>query len=438
MRRKAFLTMVVLSLLVSGATGAWAAAAPFGSFDGFARGGNAGNGVTAVQGWALAQTGVFAVDIVVDGVIVGRANYGRSRPTVTKLHPGLPDSAAPGFGYELDTTHFLNGLHSVTARVMSRTGQVVYLSSRQFQFANTNADLLPFGKIEFPNQQAEMFGNCDVTDRATPHHRIYNVVSGYALDVNASYNNPGVAYVELLVDGAILIDDLPALLDHPPQPPVVFNSQYSCNFNSDAGGLTNCYGIRRLDLEQNFPGLKDAPHAGFRFALDVGDLIGATDTNGTPLYTPGSHQITIRVGDQFENVTDIASIAVTFTCRDYTKDDLSIGHIDTPVPGLVYGGMIPVSGWAIDFQGIYAIQFLVDGIFIPSAQTTPFLQRPDIASDYPSYPFVLDSGWLTYIDTTQFSNGIHQLSVIVVDNTKPLGNTTFIGKLPITIENPIP
>ena len=425
MRRKAFLTLVAWSLLVSGGTGAWAAAAPFGSFDGFARGGNAGNGVTAVQGWALAETGVFAVDIVVDGVIVGRANYGRSRPTVTKLHPGLPDSAAPGFGYQLDTTHFLNGMHSVTARVMSRTGQVVYLSSRLFQFANTNADLLPFGKIEFPNQQAEMFGNCNVNDRG-PHRRIYNVVSGYALDVNASYNNPGVAYVELLVDGAILEDPLP-------DPPVRFNSQYSCNFNLEAGGPTNCYGIRRLDLEQNFPGLKDAPHAGFRFALDVGDLIGATDDLGTPLYTPGSHQITIRVGDQFENVTDIASIAVTFTCRDYTQDDLSIGHVDTPLPGLVYGGVIPVSGWAIDFQGIRAVQVYVDGNFI--TQTTPFLPRPDIESDYPSYPAVLDSGWLTFIDTTLLSNGIHQLSVIVVDN---LSNTTFIGKLPITVENPIP
>jgi hypothetical protein len=436
MRQKAFLTMVALSLLVSGATGAWAAAAPFGSFDGFARGGNAGNGVTAVQGWALAQTGVAAVDIVVDGVIVGRANYGRSRPTVTKLHPGLMNSAAPGFGYQLDTTHFLNGMHTVTARVMSLTGQVVYLSSRLFQFANTNADLLPFGKIEFPNQQAEMFGNCDVTDRG-PKRRIYNVVSGYALDVNASYNNPGVAYVELLVDGSILIDNQPEL-DHPPEPPVVFNSQYSCGFNMEAGGPTNCYGIRRLDLEQNFPGLKDAPHAGFRFAIDIGDLIGAIDSNGTPLYTPGSHQITIRVGDQFENVTDIASIAVTFTCRSYMQDDLSIGHIDTPLPGLVYGGQIPISGWAIDFQTIYAIQFLVDGNFIPSAQTTPFLQRPDIKSDYPSYPAVLDSGWLTYIDTTQFSNGIHQLSVIVVDNSQPQKNSTFIGKIPITIENPIP
>ncbi|MBV8200558.1 MAG: hypothetical protein JOZ15_08030 [Acidobacteria bacterium] len=412
MRKKAFLTMVMLSLLTSGATGAWAVAAPFGYFGGIARGGNGANGVVGVQGWALAQTGVFAVDIVVDGVIIGRASYGRSRPGVTKLYPGFPDSAAPGFAYSLDTTHFLNGLHSVTARVMSRTGQVVYLSSHQIQIANTSADLLPFGTIEFPNQQAEMFGNCNVADP----NRIYEVVAGYALDVNATYNNSGVAYVELLIDGAL-----------------TFNSQYDCNFNAAAGGLSNCYGIRRLDLEQQFPGLKDAPHAGFRFALDIGALIGTTDSFGTPLYTPGSHQLGIRVGDQFENVTDIASIAVTFTCRDYTKDDLSIGQIDYPVPGLVYGGLIQVSGWAIDFQGVAAIVIYVDGNVVNFGfYGTP---RPDIASDYPSYPAVLNSGWFAYLDTTQFSNGTHQLSVSVVDNND---NYTFIGKFPFTVENPIP
>ena len=423
MRRKAFLTLMALSLLASGATGAWAAAAPFGSFDGFARGGNAANGVTAVQGWALAETGVFAVDIVVDGAIVGRANYGRSRPTVTKLHPGLPDSAAPGFGYELDTTHFRNGLHTVTARVMSRTSQVVYLNSRQFQFANTNADLLPFGKIEFPNQQAELsgngdgqpdlFGNCDVDN--PDRQPIWSIVSGYALDVNAPFNNPGVAYVELLIDGAI-----------------TYNSQRDCHFDSHAGGLSDCYGIRRLDLEQVFPGLKDAPHAGFRFALDVGRLLGTT-FGGFPLYTPGSHQLGIRVGDQFENVTDIASIVVTFTCRDFTQDDLSIGQIDYPVIGLVYGGVIRVSGWALDFQGVQAVKVYVDGNFI--TQTTPFFPRPDVAALYPSYPAALNSGWLTFIDTAHFSNGTHQLSVIVLDNKN---NTTFIGKFPFTVENPIP
>src|ERR1700753_285832 len=103
MRRKTFLTLQALALLaVCGATGAWAAA-PFGWFNGLARPGNSGNGVLGGQGWALADTGVYAVDIVVDGVIVGRSNLGRARPGVTALYPGFPDSAAPGFAYALDT-----------------------------------------------------------------------------------------------------------------------------------------------------------------------------------------------------------------------------------------------------------------------------------------------------------------------------------------------
>ncbi len=413
MRQKAFVFTLALSLLAAGgATGAWAANAPFGSFDGFARPGNAANGVVGLQGWALAQTGVFAVDIVVDGATIGRATYGRSRPGVSKQFPGFPNTSAPGFAYSLDTTHFLNGLHSVTARVTSLTGQMVLLNTRRLQFSNTNADLLPFGTIEFPNQQAEMFGNCNLDDP----NRIWEIVSGYALDVNASYNNPGVAYVELLIDGAL-----------------TFNSQHDCNNNTAAGGLSDCYGIKRLDLEQQFPGLKDAPHAGFRFALDVGALISTTDTFGFPLYTPGSHQLGIRVGDQFENVTDIGSIAVTFSCRDLTNQDNAIGHVDFPEVGLVYGGLIQVSGWAVNFEGVAAVVVYVDGNVVAIANLG--LPRPDIREEYPSYPANPAPGWFTYIDTTQLSNGVHQISAQVVDNNDVY---SFIGKFPITVENPLP
>jgi N-acetylmuramoyl-L-alanine amidase len=411
MRRKTFLTLQALALwTVCGATGAWAAT-PFGWFNGLARPGNSGNGVLGVQGWALADTGVYAVDIVVDGVIVGRSNLGRARPGVTALYPGFPDSAAPGFAYELDTTHFLNGLHTVSARIMSRSGEVTYLNSLQFQFTNTTADLLPFGKIEFPNQQAEMIGDCNPSD--TP---LYSIVSGYALDVNASYNNPGVGYVELLIDGAVL-----------------YNSQRDCNYLPQAGGQIECYGIKRLDLEQNFPGLKDAPHAGFRFALDVGALIGTDDPFHPALYSPGSHQIGIRVGDQFEQVTDIASIAVTFSCIDRTVQEQAIGAIDFPVTGLEYGGIVQVSGWAVDLEGVAAIVVYVDGNVV--AITTDTLTRPDILLDYPNYPSNPLPGWYTYIDTTKLSNGVHQVSAQVVDFNNVY---SFIGKFPITVGNPIP
>jgi N-acetylmuramoyl-L-alanine amidase len=415
MSRKAVLIPVALVLLaVSGTTGAWAAA-PFGWFNGIPGPRNAGNGVEPLQGWALADTGVFAVDIVVDGVIIGRANYGRARPGVTKQYPHFPDSAAPGYGYELDTTQFLNGNHTVTARVTSRSGQVVYLNSIILQFTNTNADLLPFGKIEFPNEGAEMIGNCDLSKTRTP---LYSIVSGYAMDVNASYNMPGVAYVELEIDNSL-----------------IYNSQYDCNYLPAPVGLANCYGIKRLDLEQQFPGLKDAPHAGFRFALDVGALIGTTDDFGTPLFTPGSHQIGIRVGDQFENVTNLGPIAVTFSCRDVLNQDLAIGGIDYPITGLLYGGIIQVSGWAVDLEGVAAVLVYVDGNLL--AITDVGLARPDIVADFPGYPEPVQGGpgWYTYIDTTQLSNGVHQLEVQVIDNQNV---SSFIGKFPFTVANPIP
>jgi hypothetical protein len=407
MNRKVFHTLAALALLaISGAAGAWAGpATPFGNFGGLLDGKNAGNGVQPIWGWALANTGVFAVDIMVDGSVIGRANYGRSRPAVTKEFPGFPDSAAPGFGYELDTTKLENGLHTVTARVTSRTGRVAILNSVVLQFTNTNADLLPFGKIEFPNQGAVMVGECDPTKSP-----VLSVVSGYALDVNAPFNEPGVAYVELLIDGSIAL-----------------NSQLDCANVPVAGGLTDCYGIQRPDLEQLFPGLKDAPHAGFRFALDVGHLIHAG------LYVPGSHQITMRVGDQFENVTDIASIATTFSCLDFNNEDQAVGGIDQPVIGLLYGGVIVVSGWAVDFENVAAVLVYVDGNLVDFAALG--LPRPDIVSEYPSYPSNPAPGWYTYIDTTQLSNGVHQLSVQVVDSNNVY---SFIGKEPFTVANVLP
>jgi Bacterial Ig domain len=410
MKRKAFFTLSAIALLALPGMGAWASSAPFGYFGGLVNGGNSGNGVVPIYGWALATPGIFAVDIVVDGAVVGRANYGRSRPGVTKEFPGYPNSAEPGFAYELDTTQLVNGLHTVSARMTSATGAVAYTNSLVLQFTNTNADLLPFGKIEFPNEGAEMIGQCDLSQS-----RIWSIVSGYALDVNAPFNEPGVAYVELLIDGSIL-----------------YNSQVDCQFLASAGGDIECYGIKRLDLEPLFPDLKDAPHAGFRFALDIGELIG-TQFGGVSLYPPGSHELSIRVGDQFENVTQIAAIATTFNCIDDTNKDQAIGGIDQPTPGLLYGGLITVSGWAVDFEGVAAVLVYVDGNLVQFGALG--LQRPDIVSEYPNFPANPAPGWYTFIDTTQLSNGVHELEVQVVDNNDVY---SFIGKRPFNVENPQP
>ena len=94
MKRNVILSVVAAVLLASAS--AWAAA-PFGSFGGIAGGGNAGAGVVPLTGWALDDNGVQAVDILVDGLVAGRASYGRARAGVTAQFPGFPDSALPGF-----------------------------------------------------------------------------------------------------------------------------------------------------------------------------------------------------------------------------------------------------------------------------------------------------------------------------------------------------
>src|SRR6185436_11267897 len=180
------------------------AATPFGQFGGQVGGGNAGDGQMAITGWALDDDGVLAVDILVDGVVIGRTNYGRARPGVAVRFPGYPDSAAAGFAYELDTTRFLNGQHTITPRVKSRAGEVVFLPSRSFTFINVEHNLAPFGGIEFPQQHAELRGNCDLN---SPNRR-FAVISGYALDAGVQDDDSGIGYVQLLIDRAPAYDVL--------------------------------------------------------------------------------------------------------------------------------------------------------------------------------------------------------------------------------------
>jgi hypothetical protein len=399
MKRTLVLNVIALAVFATSAQ----AAPPFGSFGGRAGGGNGGSGVIPLHGWALDDNGVEWVDVLVDGQVAGRAHYGRSRPGVTREHPGFPDSALPGFAFQLDTTHYLNGLHTVSARVRSRIGETVNLNSRTFEFLNTTHNLAPFGTIDFPNPQAELFGACDITDPA----RRYSVVTGYALDAGVQEDDTGVGYVELLLDRSLL-----------------YNSKTSCFFSPVTGGPTNCYGLRRLDVSRFFPDLPDALHSGFRFVLDVGDLIAFG-------YTPGHHTLTIRSGDRFGTVRNVAEMPVTFTCVEDLVDDPAIGFIDLPLAGRIYSGTVQTFGWALDFDGIASITVVVDGT--PVGFATYGFPRPGVSSLYPGFPDSAAPGWRFELDTTTLSDGEHFLQVIANDD---LSQETVIGERRFAVANP--
>ena len=329
------LTRVLVAVVAFGigAAPAWGAP-PFGFFGGKVGGGNGAAGMLPLHGWALDDDGVEAVDILVDGVVAGRAHLKRGRPGVTARFPGFPDSAAPGFAFQVDTTRYLNGLHRVTARVISRTGELVTLNSRVFEFLNSEPELDPFGRIEFPNGHAELYGDCNGDG---PRPRV-SVVSGYALDVGLLPEDTGVGYVELMIDRALFA-----------------NSKTDCHFDAAQGGLSDCYGLRRDDIRRIFPKVSTALHSGFRFVVDVGLLIREG------FYTPGKHFFTVRAGDHADNTENIAEIPVIFACEEHVADELSIGFADFPQILNIFGGTMTFRGWALDFQGVQDVLIYVDG-----------------------------------------------------------------------------
>ncbi|MCP4247961.1 MAG: hypothetical protein GY778_13015, partial [bacterium] len=259
------------------------------------------------------------VVIQVDGVDIGAAVFGRSRPGVERDYPGYPDSAAAGFGYRLNSTIFANGLHTVSAKVVTNAGKVTKIpGAKEFLFTNNTTILVPFGAVTEPHRNAQIFGTCDPND---PRRRL-TAIEGWALDLGVETNDAGIGYVELLIDNQDFS-----------------NSRTGCRFILGAGGFTNCYGLFNPAIERLYPFALDAPNAGFRFVLDVGAMI----SNGG--YVECHHSVPSRSGAFSNQIADVDEIPVVFRCVEGLPNEGSVGKIERPRPGVIYSGNMPVGGW---------------------------------------------------------------------------------------------
>jgi len=272
------------------------------------------------------------------------------------------------------------------------------------EFSNNSHNLVPFGRIDFPNRNAQLFGHCDLADA----NRRYTVVEGWALDVGVETGDAGVGYVELLIDGAIYA-----------------NTRLNCGFLEEAGGFANCYGLERPDVEAAYPGVLDAPTAGFRFVMDIGALIDFG-------FLRGRHTLTIRSGDIAGQVSNLAEIPVVFNCDEDVSNEGSFGRIGRPANGSSFAGTINMVGWALDWEGIRAIEVSVDGVKVGEAVQNGL--RPVVTNRYPGYPNSLRPGFGFLLDTTQFANGQHQVQVHVLDNAVP-ADRTLIGERTFRVNN---
>jgi hypothetical protein len=95
------------------------------------------NGVFEVFGWASDLQGVSAVEMDVDGQVVGNANYGLFRPDVPVNDPRVPFPYV-GFSYILDTTQLSNSAHDLVIYVRDNLGNRSEIGRRKCVVDNNN------------------------------------------------------------------------------------------------------------------------------------------------------------------------------------------------------------------------------------------------------------------------------------------------------------
>jgi hypothetical protein len=125
-----------------------AAVKPFGALDTPAQGGIVSGSAYVNFGWTLTPqpntvpTDGSTIDVWVDGVLLGNPVYSLYREDIATLFPGYNNSeGAVGYFY-LDTTSYLNGVHTIAWSVKDNAGNQDGIGSRYFTIQNVGVSEL--------------------------------------------------------------------------------------------------------------------------------------------------------------------------------------------------------------------------------------------------------------------------------------------------------
>jgi hypothetical protein len=122
---------------------------PFGAIDTPGQGGIASGKSFVNFGWALTpQPNTIPIDgstifVWVDGVPLGHPVYNDHRPDVADLFPGYNNSDGAGGHFYLDTTRYINGVHTISWSAKDNAGNVDGIGSRYFTIVNADSSITP-------------------------------------------------------------------------------------------------------------------------------------------------------------------------------------------------------------------------------------------------------------------------------------------------------
>jgi N-acetylmuramoyl-L-alanine amidase len=237
---------------------------------------------------------------------------------------------------------------------------------------------------------SQTLGSIDVpVDGATVSG--YVQVIGFALDGNL------VSNVDVFVDGT---DD--------------------SNRVFTAGGAN--INLPRPDVIQFFP----------QYAGTAGQYPGYQASFKAMNYSNGTHTIFVRI-------TDVTGCSYFLTPRAVTIDNTlnqpPFGAVDFPLPdsGVSANGVLEVAGWALDDRKVDHVDVFVDGLIERQAVTG--IYRADVAANYPDNPQAIVAGFILNIDSTRYTNGVHNVTVKAVDDQ---GQQGLLGTRRVQIFNNSP
>ncbi|UCH95448.1 MAG: hypothetical protein JSV88_01005 [Candidatus Aminicenantes bacterium] len=115
---------------------------PFGAIDTPTQGGTASGSNFINWGWVLTPqpnhipTDGSTINVYVDGVNLGNPNYNIYRSDIATLFPGFANSDGAVGYFNLDTTAYANGVHTIQWTARDSRGNIDGIGSRYFSIRN--------------------------------------------------------------------------------------------------------------------------------------------------------------------------------------------------------------------------------------------------------------------------------------------------------------
>ena len=276
------------------------------------------SGIYPVTGWFYDPSGVDTIEVLVDGVFVGKAEYGDPRPEIEITEIGSMDGNI-GFHYLLDTTSFMEGTHTIAIRETGANGNQTLMETRTITIVpllpatGISADVTALEMVQGKTHQLMIKAilddqnTRDITEQAlykVENSEIAKVsLSGQISAVSQGNTNVVVSYGNHTLKIPLTVKEAEPLVARgemeTPRKDVTISGSYPISgWFLDPAGVAAIkvlidgevkgeavYGESRPDISSKFPDYKNS-NAGFRYELDTSQL------------TEGVHTVAIMVTGQ--------------------------------------------------------------------------------------------------------------------------------------------